>query len=164
MKTTFNNSQSNTKESRKANKIEGLKHLRSRVTDFRFYMNHDTDKDNAENPEEWEKLNEKLTGGIGSFYDYGLSIDYVAPNTFERQRRGYFRYQLSWGGPSEEIRIYCDKGQRQPDLIEFVFMQWGTGVGFDVTNEDWAMWLFDWFEGSDTINYEREKAMNEECV
>ena len=42
------------------------------------------------------------------FYDYGLSFDYVSPNTFKEQEQGYFRYQLSWGGPSDEFRIYTN--------------------------------------------------------
>ena len=35
---------------------------------------------------------------LGSFHEYGLSFDYVHPNTFNDQPEGYFRYQLSWGG------------------------------------------------------------------
>ena len=33
---------------------------------------------------------------LGTFPEYGLCFDYVAPNTFKDQKRGYFRYQLSW--------------------------------------------------------------------
>jgi len=56
----------------------------------------------------------------GNIYEYGLSFDYVGPGTFNGQRRGYWRYQLSWGGPSDEFRFYCDE-RRQPVRI------WGAG-------------------------------------
>ena len=50
--------------------------------------------------------------------DYALSWDYVEPDTFEDQPNGYYRYQISWGGPSEEIR-YHDDG-----IVEFWFLDW----------------------------------------
>ena len=50
---------------------------------------------------------------LGNMYEYGLAFDYVAPGTFDNQDEGYFRYQLSWGGPSDEFRIYADKSGRK---------------------------------------------------
>ena len=44
-------------------------------------------------------------GELGSLADYGLCFDYVAPETFGDQSQAYFRYQLSWGGPSDEFRF-----------------------------------------------------------
>ena len=32
-----------------------------------------------------------------------LSFDYVAPHTFNDQPEGYWRWQFSWGGPSDEL-------------------------------------------------------------
>ena len=69
------------------------------------------------------------------FYDYGLSFD-----TVEDEDTGevdYHRFQLSWGGPSEEIRFYPN------GKIEYVFLDWFCGVGFDITGEDWAQWIHD---------------------
>ena len=40
--------------------------------------------------------------------NYGLCFDYVEKGTFTDQDRGYFRFQISWGGPSDEFRIYVD--------------------------------------------------------
>ena len=58
---------------------------------------------------------------LGSFNDYGLCFDYVAPDTFDGQKEGYFRYQISWGGPSDEFRFYAN-----PDFschrIEYWFL------------------------------------------
>src|SRR4030042_934462 len=70
---------------------------------------------------------EKSLDDLGNFNEYGLSFDYVAPNTFEDQRRGYFRYQLSWGGPSDEFRFYCDE-TLEPYRIEYWFLDWFDGA------------------------------------
>lgn len=73
------------------------------------------------------------------FYEYGLDFSYVARGTFKGMDVGYYRYQMSWGGPSDEIRIYKD------GTIEYVFLDWFVGVGFDVSNEAWAQWLVEQF-------------------
>ncbi len=63
---------------------------------------------------------------IGTFTEYGLSFDYVSPDTFDNQSEGYFRYQISWGGPSDEFRFFIN-----PDFschrIEYWFMDWFDG-------------------------------------
>jgi hypothetical protein len=156
MKTTFINC---SKEGRKELRERGRKALEGRANDFEFFQSIDG-KDyeelapaNGTVTAEMERINE-----IGDFYNYGLSIDYQEP---EGRKRGYFRYQLSWGGPSEEIRFYFsgDGSRGQADKIEFVFLDWFVGVGFDVTNEDWAQWLWDWFQGCGTVTAEMEKAL-----
>jgi hypothetical protein len=63
---------------------------------------------------------------LGTFNEYGLSFDYVAPGTF-KNRRGYWRYQLSWGGPSDEFRFYCDEN-RNPVRIEYWLLDWWDGA------------------------------------
>jgi hypothetical protein len=67
---------------------------------------------------------------IGNLYNYGLSLDVVEPGTFEGQRERYIRYQLSWGGPSDEFRIY-ENGD-----VEYWFLDWGDGASLDVTGAD----------------------------
>lgn len=62
--------------------------------------------------------------GWEEFYDYGLSIDYVHPYTFEGQRAPYWRWQISWGGPSDEFRIYVDQDNDIQE-IEYVYLNWG---------------------------------------
>ena len=58
------------------------------------------------------------------WYEYGLSFEYVGGSNGES---GYFRYLLSYGGPSEEFRFYVD-----PDLncykITFVYLDWFDGA------------------------------------
>jgi hypothetical protein len=70
------------------------------------------------------------TEELGSLGDYGLSIDYVTKGTFSDQRKGYFRYQLSWGGPSEEFRYYV-----QNDKLEFWLLDWFDGAKVTITSE-----------------------------
>lgn len=67
-----------------------------------------------------------------SFGEYGLSFDYVAPGTFgDHQKDGYFRYQMSWGGPSDELRFYGSPGrygELDCDRAEYVYMDWFDGA------------------------------------
>lgn len=53
-----------------------------------------TGKLDEDNPEE------------GNIHEHGLSFDYCYPT---KEGVGYFRYQISWGGPSDEFRIYAEK-------------------------------------------------------
>ncbi len=75
--------------------------------------------------------------------EYGLSFDYVRAGTFEDQDAGYFRYQLSYGGPSEEIRFYVDP---EHNLVkaEFWLLDWFTGSCIDCTKQETigAIWQF----------------------
>ena len=60
------------------------------------------------------------------FYQYGLSFDYVPPFTFEEQRAGYWRWQISWGGPGEEFRIYVDPVTDRVKEVDFYYTEdWG---------------------------------------
>ena len=63
--------------------------------------------------------------------NYGLDFSYVAPHTFSDQPEGYYRYQLSWGGPSDEFRIYVDNMTR-PVRVEYWFMDWFDGAKVEV--------------------------------
>jgi len=83
---------------------------------------------------------------IESIFDYGLSFDYVAPGTFDGQKEGYFRYQLSWGGPSDEFRFFVN-----PDMschrVEYWLMDWFDGASRILADADEAFLfeLWDWF-------------------
>jgi hypothetical protein len=68
-----------------------------------------------------------------SFYDYALGFDYVSPNTFENQTQGYCRYQISYGGPAEEIRFFCDE-QKQPYKVEYWHLDWFDGASRECTH------------------------------
>ena len=67
------------------------------------------------------------------FFDYynqaGLGFDYVEAGTFKDQRAGYYRWQLSWGGPSQEFKLF-DNGD-----LEFWHLDWFDGAKVDVEDE-----------------------------
>jgi hypothetical protein len=75
---------------------------------------------------------------LGNFNEYGLCFDYVAPNTFTDQKEGYFRYQLSWGGPQDEFRFYTN-----PDFsvckIEYWFLDWFDGAKRELQGQDFEL-------------------------
>lgn len=81
----------------------------------------------------WEAGYGEEVDEIGRLEDYGLAIDHVDSNTFRDQTEGYWRYQISWGGPSEEFRLYRD------GRIEFWFLDWFDGASIPVTGADAAI-------------------------
>lgn len=87
---------------------------------------------------------------IERFIQYGLSFDYIELD--KDTERDYFRYQLSYGGPSEEIRFY-DNG-----AIEYVFLDWFCGIGFNVTNDGVFKQVRDWFKELDVLNFEQKRS------
>ena len=84
------------------------------------------------------------------FIDYvnqiALSWDYVEPYTFDDQREGYYRLQLSWGGPSDEFRIYADMNKTIKE-IEYWYSDWYDGacinVHYDTVSWDICSWYVD---------------------
>jgi len=66
---------------------------------------------------------------------YGLSWDYVLPNTFNDQKKGYYRWQLSWGGPSDEFRIYTDDN-KNINSVEYWYLDWFDGSSVQVDNQE----------------------------
>ena len=87
--------------------------------------------------EAWKNDDEYLED-LGNLYEYGLAFDYVAPETFRDQPIGFFRYQLSCGGPQEEFRIFTD-----PDFrvykIEYWFLDWFDGAKKILDGEDFRL-------------------------
>lgn len=102
---------------------------------------------------------ERYSEDIGTFPEYGLCVDYVAPHTFNNQKRGYFRYQLSWGGPADEFRFYLDE-MLNPTRIEYWFLDWYDGAklilkgkAYDLLNE-----IYNFFEDVAIVQEEIKKA------
>lgn len=88
--------------------------------------------------EDQRPINEEFAP-FDSLYDYvnqnSLSWDFVERDTFTDQERGYYRLQLSWGGPSDEFRIYVDhdgRGFLNIDKIEYWYLDWFDGASVDV--------------------------------
>jgi hypothetical protein len=142
MNVTFHNPNS-------ANDLEQIArdYMTSRIEDFKFFMLGIYEREDLEGFDEDEcaKLAE-IYDSIGSFYDYGLSFSF---NEATDDNDGYFCYLLSTGGGHDEVRFY--EGGR----IEYVYLDWFCGVGFDVTNEDWAQFLEDFFQGAEMLDFEQ---------
>jgi hypothetical protein len=83
---------------------------------------------------------ERYSDEIGVFGEYGLGFDYVAPGTFNEQSEGFWRYQLSWGGPSDEFRFYASGcGEHEPYRISYIFMDWFDGHERALVGRDCAL-------------------------
>ena len=70
----------------------------------------------------------------GGLFDIALGFDFVPAHTFEDQEEHYFRWQLSWGGPSDEFRVYTDN-QNNIKTIEYWYMDWFDGASVDCTKD-----------------------------
>lgn len=98
----------------------------------------------------------------GNWNDYGLSFDYVPAGTFNDQEFGYWRYQISWGGPSltDEFRFYADTDLK-PYRIEYWFMDWFDGASVLVEGEDLALWKEIW---ADWVEMELPQIKRQEAI
>jgi hypothetical protein len=82
----------------------------------------------------------------GTLAEYGLCFDYVSPSTYDDQKEAFFRYQLSWGGPSDEFRFFVN-----PDFschrIEYWFLDWFDGAHRVLSGDAEALLadLWEWF-------------------
>jgi hypothetical protein len=68
------------------------------------------------------------------FFDYinntALSWDYVEGE--DENNSGFYRLQLSWGGPSDEFRIYTIGDTLDIDCIDYHYMDWFDGASIPV--------------------------------
>jgi hypothetical protein len=75
------------------------------------------------------------------FFDYinsnTLSWDWV--DAEDEKNPGYYRLQLSWGGPSDEFRIYTIGDTLDIDCINYHYMDWFDGASIPVF-EDSISW------------------------
>ena len=104
------------------------------------YFNEYYSEDTSEGEQIALKVIDKHKGDHFSEYedlfDYvnqtALSWDYVEAGTFEDQEDGFYRLQLSWGGPSDEFRIYTIGDTLQIDVIDYHYMDWFDGASIRV--------------------------------
>ena len=102
----------------------------------------------------WEaqQMGEEDDGELGNLNDYGLSLDYVKPDTFQCQPQGYIRYQISWGGPSDEFRFYLNPNL-SPYRIEYWYLDWfdGANIILEGSNEKLLKEIYDGWQEDGTI-------------
>jgi hypothetical protein len=108
----------------------------------------------------WEGASKGDEDKITEFNEYGLSFDYVAPGTFSDQKEGYFRYQLSWGGPSDSFEFYTDSDFNCNKVI-YRFLDWFDGAEKILSGKDKQLMLQIWeyFKDRGCVKNEYTKAM-----
>jgi len=124
-------------------------------SDILDQIKEEKEENNLSNDDTFDMLSSPLQDDIREQYierfnQYGLSFDYVELDKDTEQ--DYFRYQLSYGGPSDEIRFY-DNG-----AIEYVYLDWFCGVGFDVTNDGVFKQIQDYLKELDMLNFEQKRS------
>ena len=62
-----------------------------------------------------------------------LCFDYVEPHTFNDQPEGYWRWQFSWGGPSDELRGYVNE-HKELHRLEYWYLDWFDGANIQVSS------------------------------
>jgi hypothetical protein len=96
---------------------------------------------------------------LGTFPEHGLSFDYVAAGTFSDQKEGFFRWQISTGGPGDEFRFYTD-AQVKVYCIEYVFLDWWDGATLELSGQDYDLLaeIFEFFRDCGAVESELRKA------
>ena len=77
---------------------------------------------------------------VGNLDEWGLCFDYVPG---ESGLEGFFRYQLSTGGPGDEFRFFADAGG-QVHRVEYWFLDWFDGAHRVLADQDRALLLEIW--------------------
>jgi hypothetical protein len=98
------------------------------------------------------------------FFDYvnqyGLCFDFVSAGTFTDQKSGYWRFQMSFGGPSDEFRIYTDY-EKNIHYIEYWFLDWFDGANITINDDvifDICRSFLECSEHPEPEEYEKEVA------
>jgi len=108
--------------------------------DYKKAEQYFNDYDNATEGEQIAmKVIDKNQGDYFNEYDdlfdyanqSALSWDYVEEEGEENP--AYYRLQLSWGGPSDEFRIYTIGDTLEIDVIDYHYMDWFDGASIPVS-------------------------------
>lgn len=96
--------------------------------------------------EDLEKLleldSEEYDEDIGNIYEYGLCLCYIAEED-THNGRGFIRYQLSTGGPGDELRYFVD-WQGKVYKVEYWFLDWFDGASRTLTGSNLETALNAW--------------------
>lgn len=97
------------------------------------FDSHDFDDETPKTEQAYEQFGDEIRDTMRDrFHEYALDFSYVPSNTFNDQAMGYARYQISYGGPSTEIRFFCD-AERKPYRVEYWYLDWFDGASVDIT-------------------------------
>lgn len=108
-------------------------------------------------------MNDTSEDTYEEFRNYASSFDYVAPGTFSDRPRGYWRYQMMAGGPSDEIIFYGEHhGHRvHLEVAQYWFKDWFDGAFVDVTNEPCVKWLFEDLAEIGSVSHAYEQSIED---
>ncbi len=118
-------------------------HFESRIDDLEIlFKNYQEGKEEADED-------------LGKFYDYGLCFDYVPADD---KGSGFFRYQLSTGGPGDEFRFFVDLDY-EVYKIEYWVLDWYDGAHVLLTGKsfDFMREIYDFFNEIGSCKVEFEK-------
>lgn len=90
--------------------------------------------------------------------EYGLCFDYVAPGTFDDQAEGFWRYQLSTGGPGDEVRFFASSPGDRCYKIEYWFLDWYDGAHRNVLDDDLMTTYWEWFQEGGSVQHVYDEA------
>jgi hypothetical protein len=73
-------------------------------------------------------------------YDYFCNSLLCFDHVGDHGKDGYYRLQLSWGGPSDEFRVYTNE-DAEVQKIEYWYMDWFDGASFEISkdSESWSL-------------------------
>ena len=132
----------------------------SRLLDFKNARAFFNDQ---KNPYIIEKARELGCEDYDDFFqwvnEYGLAWDFVEPKTEYNSGAGYYRWQISWGGGSDEFRIYISEEylphRNEIKKIEYWFLDWYDGASIE-TSHELIQQIIDCFLECSEIKTERE--------
>ena len=99
---------------------------------------------------------------LGNIFEYGLCFDYVERDaSVKGQDEPYFRYQLSYGGPSDEFRFFTGP-DFEVNRIEYWFLDWFDGANIVLSGKDEALLeeIWQWFKECGSVQAEYDKAQD----
>ena len=111
-------------------RLASLRIERNKMTEA---LKKDYEKTCAERIDEQWKLRQEDLKEPWSFE--GLGFDYVEPHTFTDQLEGYWRWQFSWGGPSDELRAFVNEN-KEIHRLEYWFMDWMDGAKLELQPDE----------------------------
>jgi hypothetical protein len=97
-------------------------------------------------------------GGAAAIYQYGLGFDYV-PFDEDARHGDFLRWQLGWGGPSDELQFYVTRDHKLR-RAEYQFTDWFDGAAITLTagSAELARFFYTWFDDAGMVTVALEEA------
>jgi hypothetical protein len=93
---------------------------------------------------------------LGPLNEYGLCFEYEPPMADDPE--AFWRFLISTGGPGSEMRFFASSPDAPCYKIEFWFLDWFDGASLNVTDDEVARGLWNWFQGFGAPRFALERA------